>query len=104
MSRRSLALKSLKIRVVQEDVGGNMSQIVGERSLEITYRSCKQKCVSEVMDEYLTDFNNLDEAATVTIHLARFQMETSLNETCVSGNKTKRIISQKGLSIYELFA
>ena len=55
------------------------------------------------MDEYLTDFNNLDEAATGTLHHARFQTETSQNETCVSGNKTKRIISQKGLSIYELF-
>lgn len=98
-------MKSLKIRVVQEDVGGNMSQIVGERSLEITYRHCKQqKCISEVMVENLTDFNNLDEAATVTVHLARFQTETSPNETCVSGNQTKRVISPKGLSIYELFA
>ena len=40
------------------------------------------------MDEYLTDFNNLDEAATGTLHHARFQTETSQNETCVSGNKT----------------
>lgn len=65
---KSLTLKSHETRVVAGRQFGRDKSRAG-KSLEFTKGDRLPDFISEVMVEYLTDFNNLDEATTVTYHL-----------------------------------
>lgn len=65
---KSVTLKSHETRVVAGRQFGRDKSRAG-KSLELTKGDRLPDIITEVMVEYLTDFNNLDEATTVTNHL-----------------------------------